>query len=52
MVPPYNDEEIMAGQGTAGIEILEQCPEIDTIIVPGQRRRTHRRCLNGGKGYG
>ena len=34
MVPPYNDEEIMAGQGTAGIEILEQCPEIDTIIVP------------------
>lgn len=34
MVPPYNDEDIMAGQGTAGIEILEQCPEIDTIIVP------------------
>ena len=24
MVPPYNDEEIMAGQGTAGIEILER----------------------------
>ena len=24
MVPPYNDEDIMAGQGTAGIEILEQ----------------------------
>ena len=24
----------MAGQGTAGIEILEQCPEIDPIIVP------------------
>lgn len=34
MVPPYNDEDIMAGQGTVGIEILEQCPEIDTIIVP------------------
>ena len=34
MVPPYNDEEIMAGQGTAGIEILEQCPEVDKVVVP------------------
>ena len=34
MVPPFNDEDIMAGQGTAGIEIMEQCPEIDKVIVP------------------
>lgn len=34
MVPPFNDEEIMAGQGTAGLEILEQLPQADKIIVP------------------
>lgn len=34
MVPPFNDEDIMAGQGTSGIEIMEQCPDIDKVIVP------------------
>ncbi len=34
MIPPYNDEQILAGQGTAGLEIAEQCPELDTLIVP------------------
>ena len=34
VVPPYNDEEIMAGQGTVGLEILEQAPEISKIVVP------------------
>ena len=34
VIPPYNDEEIMAGQGTIGPEILEQAPEIEKIIVP------------------
>ena len=34
MIPPYNDEEIMSGQGTVGIEIIEQCPLIDTVITP------------------
>ncbi|MCR5137694.1 MAG: threonine/serine dehydratase [Oscillospiraceae bacterium] len=34
LVPPFNDEAIMAGQGTAGLEIMEQCPELDTVIVP------------------
>lgn len=34
LVPPYNDETIMAGQGTAGLEIMEQCPELDAVIVP------------------
>lgn len=34
MVPPYNDENIMAGQGTLGLELLEQCPEIETVITP------------------
>lgn len=33
-VHPYEDFLIMAGQGTVGLEILEDLPEIDTIIVP------------------
>lgn len=33
-IPPYDDYEIMAGQGTAGLEIMEQLPDADYIIVP------------------
>lgn len=33
-IPPYDDPLIMAGQGTIGLEILEQVENIDTIIVP------------------
>lgn len=31
---PYDDLEVMAGQGTLGIEILEDLPTVDVIIVP------------------
>ena len=34
LVPPFNDEMIMAGQGTAGLEIMEQCPQLSKVIVP------------------
>jgi threonine dehydratase len=34
IVPPYNDEKIIAGQGTTGLEILEQLPEVETVLVP------------------
>jgi threonine dehydratase len=34
IVPPYNDEMIIAGQGTMGLEILEDLPEVETIIAP------------------
>jgi threonine dehydratase len=34
IVPPYNDEKIIAGQGTAGLEILDQLPEVETVLVP------------------
>lgn len=34
LVPPFNDEAIMAGQGTAGLEAMEQCPDLDAVIVP------------------
>ena len=33
-VPPFDDPEIVAGQGTIALEILEDRPEIDTVIVP------------------
>jgi threonine dehydratase len=34
IVPPYNDEKIIAGQGTIGLEILEDLPDIETVLVP------------------
>jgi threonine dehydratase len=34
IVPPYNDEKIIAGQGTIGLEILEDMPEIETVLSP------------------
>ncbi len=34
IVPPYNDEFIIAGQGTTGLEILEDCPDVELVLVP------------------
>lgn len=34
LVPPFDDPHIMAGQGTVGLEILRDCPEVEAIIVP------------------
>jgi threonine dehydratase len=33
-VHPFDDHEVMAGQGTIGLELLEQLPELDAVIVP------------------
>jgi threonine dehydratase len=33
-VHPYDDEAIVAGQGTIGLEMLEDFPDLDTIVVP------------------
>jgi threonine dehydratase len=33
-VPPYDDEILIAGQGTIGPEILEDLPEVETVLVP------------------
>jgi threonine dehydratase len=32
-VSPYNDEEVVAGQGTIGVELLRQVPELDVVFV-------------------
>ncbi len=34
IVPPYNDEKIIAGQGTIGLEILEDMPDVETVLSP------------------
>jgi threonine dehydratase len=34
LVPPFDDAAIIAGAGTIGLELLEQAPEADTIVVP------------------
>lgn len=33
-VPPYDDPLIIAGQGTAGVEIVEDCPDVHIVVVP------------------
>lgn len=34
LVPPYDDPAIMAGQGTAALELLEDVPELDALVTP------------------
>ena len=31
---PFNDENVITGQGTIGLEILDECPDVDVIAVP------------------
>jgi threonine dehydratase len=33
-VHAYDDRDIVAGQGTLGVEMCEDCPDIDTVVVP------------------
>ncbi|MGQ9689304.1 MAG: threonine ammonia-lyase [Desulfobaccales bacterium] len=33
-IHPFDDLEVVAGQGTLGLEILEELPEVDTVILP------------------
>ncbi|GAB3668446.1 threonine ammonia-lyase [Halopiger thermotolerans] len=33
-VHAFDDELVMAGQGTIGLEIVEDCPEVETVVVP------------------
>jgi len=34
IIPPYDDERVIAGQGTVGLEIVEDLPDVRTILVP------------------
>ena len=34
LIPPYDHDDIVAGQGTLALEILEQVPDVENIVVP------------------
>jgi len=34
LVPPFDHPDVIAGQGTVGIELLEDLPNVDTVLVP------------------
>ncbi len=33
-VHPYDDEHIIAGQGTVALEMLEEVPDLDSLVIP------------------
>ena len=33
-IHPFDDEDVIAGQGTIGLELLEQLPDLDAVLVP------------------
>lgn len=33
-IHPFDDDEVIAGQGTVGLEILDQLPDVDVVLVP------------------
>lgn len=33
-IHPFNDEDVIAGQGTIGLEILNQIPDVEAVVVP------------------
>src|SRR4029453_1979339 len=33
-LPPYEDEKVIAGQGTIGLELAEQVPHAETVVIP------------------
>ncbi len=43
LVHPFDDPAVIAGQGTIGLELLEQCPNMDVVVVPVGRRGADRR---------
>ncbi len=34
VIPPFEDRQVIAGQGTIGLEISADCPEVDVVLVP------------------
>ena len=34
LVHPYNDIDVATGQGSVGLEMLEDCPDLDMLVVP------------------
>ena len=34
LIPPFDDRKVIAGQGTVGLEIAADCPQVDLVVVP------------------
>jgi threonine dehydratase len=34
LIPPFDHREVIAGQGTIGLEIVADCPDVDMVLVP------------------
>ena len=34
LIPPFDDRAVIAGQGTVGLEIAADCPQVDLVLVP------------------
>ncbi|MGI5211433.1 threonine ammonia-lyase [Plantactinospora sp. CA-290183] len=34
LIPPFDDRRIIAGQGTVGLELVEDLPDVDVVLVP------------------
>ena len=34
LIPPFDDPRVIAGQGTAGLEIAAECPDVELVVVP------------------
>jgi threonine dehydratase len=34
VIPPYDDDQIIAGQATCGLEIIEEWPDVDLVLTP------------------
>ena len=34
LIHPFDHEDIVAGQGTCGLEIMEQAPDVETVLIP------------------
>lgn len=43
LIHPFDDPDVIAGQGTIGLEILDQLKDVDVVLVPHRRRRADQR---------
>jgi threonine dehydratase len=50
LVPPYDDPLVMAGQGTAALELLEDVPDLDVLVAPVSGGGLIAGCATAGKG--
>ena len=48
LVPPFDHPAIIAGQGTAGLEIVAQVPELDAVVVPVGGAGLHYDAISAG----